>query len=98
MKYIKTYEENKVIIKLNYFDNHLSELPELPDTLKELNCNFNNLIELPELPTLSIPTINIQQMAKTTGLNKVMANAIDRKTQAFEQGILFDTAVQQFKT
>ena len=30
--------------------NKLSELPDLPNTLKCLMCNYNNLIELPDLP------------------------------------------------
>ena len=45
------YDYNKVIyINCNLNNFRLSLLPQLPNSLVELNCDFNQLIELPELP------------------------------------------------
>ena len=41
---------NNNIISISCYDNQLTELPTLPDSLKYLNCNNNQLTELPTLP------------------------------------------------
>ena len=59
MKHLKTYEQNNFNIndylskdgKTLFLDNlKLTELPELPNSLKGLYCYNNKLTELPELP------------------------------------------------
>ena len=49
MKHLKRFEQKNIKeLDLTYKD--LTELPELPDTLKTLFCFDNKLTELPELP------------------------------------------------
>ena len=58
MKYLKTYNENKLIKDhlsvdgktLNLNNLSLTELPELPKGLERLYCGNNQLTKLPELP------------------------------------------------
>ena len=42
-------DENPIKI-LNYSNNRLTKLPQLPDSLQELHCYCNKLTELPKLP------------------------------------------------
>ena len=49
MKYIKKFE-SQIITELNLSFGDLTELPELPDTLKEFVCANNKLTKLSELP------------------------------------------------
>ena len=44
----KRFEESKQRGILNLYNCNLDELPELPKTLKILNCGKNNLTYLPE--------------------------------------------------
>ena len=52
MKILKTYNElfESIVKKLDYSDQKLTKLPELPDTLEKLYCSNNKLTKLPELP------------------------------------------------
>ena len=49
MKYLKTFEQ-QIITELDLSDSNLTELPDLPNTLKTLSCDNNQLTELPDLP------------------------------------------------
>jgi len=40
------------VVVINCYNNNLSELPKLPNSLIELYCHYNQLSVLPELPNL----------------------------------------------
>jgi Leucine-rich repeat (LRR) protein len=49
-KYLQYIKESKEVIRLNYSDQELTELPELPNSLQSLWCDDNKLTSLPKLP------------------------------------------------
>jgi Leucine-rich repeat (LRR) protein len=51
MKYLKTYKLFEGVQKeMDVSNKKLTKLPELPNSLKSLYCDYNNLTKLPELP------------------------------------------------
>ena len=81
MKHLKTYTENQLIKDylsddgkiLNLSDLDITELPELPQTLKILYCSNNQLTELPELPqTLEILNCYNNQLKELPELPKTI--------------------------
>ena len=74
MKHLKTYENISNTI-LDCANKQLTELPELPDTLKTLDCDNNQLTELPELPdTLQYLYCNNNQLTELPELPDTLLN------------------------
>jgi len=60
------------LVELDCCYNYIDKLPELPETLRVLNCGMNHLVRLPKLPNLHTLICNTNQIKRLPKLPETL--------------------------
>ena len=97
LKYLPDLTRFKQLIRLYCFNNYLTELPPLNNTLKVLVCSLNQLTELPPLNNdLTFLDCSYNQLTKLPSLNNKLEQIYCYRNQLTELPVLNNKLVILF--